>query len=337
MALVGCRKVAPGHIRDHGTLLESRETPYNNVYVFRSGNNVSMTFGFNDNIYTESVYNTADERDLPVPYTRYMTAALVYPPAVRSVLEIGSGGGRMAWYIHLHMPDVQVTSVELDPGVMDLAQKYFGIKEEKNFRLVTRDGRMFLADSKEKYDVILIDAYRGPFVPFHLLTQEFYQLVKEHLENGGVIAQNIEPSTMLFDSAVTTVNSVFPNVDFYEGSGDGQSALTGQDVGGNVVLVAFRFKPEDLSHVAAESQRRFAFRYDIAKMVNDYRYELRPVVVNGQSYLDVFNKDGVATGGIDKAAAKLLTDDFAPVDSLKAIARHNERWTRNNQDVPLRH
>ena len=89
--------------------------------------------------------------------------------------------------------------------MLELAKKYFGIKEEPNFHVANRDGRLFLQESKDHYDIILIDAYRGPFVPFHLLTKEFYQLVKDHLAEGGVVAQNVEPSTMLFDSAVKTI------------------------------------------------------------------------------------------------------------------------------------
>src|SRR5262249_43824838 len=153
--------------------------------------------------------------DLPVTYTRFMTASLMYAKKVESVLEIGFGGGRTSWYLHRFLPDAQITSVELDPAVLDLAKKYFGIREDAKFHVVNQDGRTFLTESKERYDIILIDAYRGPFVPFHLLTKEFYQLVKNHLAEGGVVAQNVEPSTMLFDSAVRTIHSVFPQLDFY--------------------------------------------------------------------------------------------------------------------------
>ena len=57
-------------------------------------------------------------------------------------------------------------------------------------------------------------------MPFHLLTKEFYQIVKDHLAEGGVVAQNVEPSTMLFDSAVKTINAVFPQLDFYRADGN---------------------------------------------------------------------------------------------------------------------
>ena len=293
-ALVG---VAAAPAQDSRNLLESKESLYNNIYVYEQPPYVSMTFGHNRRIYTESVYNTRDDRDLPVEYTRFMTASLMYAKDVHSVLEIGFGGGRTSWYLHRYLPNVQVTSVELDPTVVELARKYFGIKEEPNFQLVNRDGRLFLQESKEHYDLILIDAYRGPFVPFHLLTKEFYQIVREHLADGGVVAQNVEPSTMLFDSAVKTINAVFPQLDFYRADG-------------NIVTVAFdgaERKPEDLAGVARDRDKAYGLRYSLLEMLSQRRHIQ------------------IAGGNVIDPNAKVLTDDFAPVETLKNIERHNRK------------
>lgn len=314
---------------DERVLIDSRESIYNNIYIYRTGTYVSMTFGHNKKLYEESRYNTANERELPVPYTEYMTASLMYPKKIDSILEIGSGGGRIAWYLHCFLPQAHITTVELDPVVGELSHKYFGIREERNFHTVTRDGRMFLAASKDRYDMILIDAYRGPFVPFHLLTKEFYQLVKDHLAEGGVVAQNVEPSTMLFDSTVKTLYAVFPQIEFYDAGGEGtSSALTGADVGNNVVGIAYSGADRtDLSSVAQKRQLELGLAYDLRRML-PHRFLLKPV----GAYLDVVNQAGTATGGIDNSA-KILTDDFAPVESLKAIARHNQKWTFQNDSA----
>ena len=293
-ALVG---IAAAPAQDSRNLLESKESLYNNIYVYEQPPYVSMTFGHNRRIYTESVYNTRDDRDLPVEYTRFMTAGLMYAKDVHSVLEIGFGGGRTSWYLHRFLPNVQVTSVELDPTVVELARKYFGIKEEPNFQVVNRDGRLFLQESKEHYDLILIDAYRGPFVPFHLLTKEFYQIVKGHLADGGVVAQNVEPSTMLFDSAVKTINAVFPQLDFYRADG-------------NIVTVAYdgaERKPEDLAGVARDRDKAYGLRYSLLDMLSQRRHIQ------------------IAGGNVIDPSAKVLTDDFAPVETLKNIERHNRK------------
>ena len=129
-ALVG---IVAAFAQDGRNLLEQKESLYNNIYVYEQPPYVSMTFGHNRRIYTESVYNTRDDRDLPVDYTRFMTASLMYAKDVHSILEIGFGGGRTSWYLHRFLPNVQVTSVELDPTVIELAKKYFGIKDEAEF------------------------------------------------------------------------------------------------------------------------------------------------------------------------------------------------------------
>jgi spermidine synthase len=289
--------VAAGHAQDSRNLLESKESLYNNIYVYEQPPYVSMTFGHNRRIYTESVYNTRDDKELPVDYTRFMTASLMYAKNVHSILEIGFGGGRTAWYLHRFLPNVAITSVELDPAVVQLARKYFGVRDEPNFQVVNRDGRLFLSESKDRYDIILIDAYRGPFVPFHLLTKEFYQIVKDHLAEGGVVAQNVEPTTMLFDSAVKTIDAVFPQLDFYRADG-------------NVVTIAYdspERKPEDLAAAARDRDNAYGLRYSLAEMLNDRR------------------RIDIAGGNVIDASAKVLTDDFAPVEALKSIERHNRK------------
>jgi spermidine synthase len=256
-----------------------------------------MTFGHNRAIYTESVYNRADERELPVAYTRFMTASLSYAKEVGSILEIGFGGGRTAWYLHRFLPNAKITSVELDPAVVALAHKYFGVRDEPNFHVVSQDGRIFLTQTGERYDVILIDAYRGPFVPFHLTTREFYELVKSRLNDGGVVAENIEPSTLLFDAVAKTVSAVFPQLDVYLAEG-------------NVVTVAYAGPARDAAELlrrSGERQAQLGLRYDLRDMLAQRQRYAPRVVAEGPQ-------------------PTILTDDFAPVETLKAIEVHNRKW-----------
>ena len=150
---------------------------------------------------------------------------------------------------------------------------------------------MFLVKTQKTFDFILVDAYRGPFVPFHLLTREFFALAKQRLKPGGVVVQNVEPSTMLFDSAVTTIASVFANLDYYKGEG-------------NIVIVAYdgpRKSAAEVRKVAEERQAKYKFRYDLPSLLGEQ-----------------FNPN------VDWSK-RALTDDFAPVEYLKAIDRHNQR------------
>ena len=195
--------------------------------------------------------------------------------------------------MHKHLPEASVTAVELDAVMIDLAEKYFGMKPEPGLEIVEADGRLHLVRDDTRHDIILIDAYRGPFVPFHLLTKEFYALVKSRLKPGGIVAQNIEPSTMLFDSTHATLLEVFDQVDFIPSSG-------------NVVAIAYDGdrRPElELMRAARERQKIYGLRYPLTRMIGARRRHEKP-------------GDEV----------KALTDDFAPVNVLKAIKVHNRKW-----------
>jgi spermidine synthase len=277
-------------------LVEEVESLYNDIRVTRrTDGNLMLLFGAKRLNYVESIINPNDPLDLPVTYTQSMVAgALAYPSGLDDMMIIGLGGGRTSWYLHKSLPAMNYTAVELDPEVARLGQKYFGVAPEPGFNLEINDGRVWLTRTDKTFDVILVDAYRGPFVPFHLLTREFYELVASHLKPGGVAVQNVEPSTMLFDSAVATIGAAFEHLVFLQGAG-------------NIVIVAYN-GPEktdaEIATLAAERQARYGFRYDIGKLIAERRYE------------PSWDRN-----------AKPLTDDFAPVEYLKAIDRHNEKQT----------
>lgn len=286
-AMVVC---LPFGAQAQGTLLESRESVYNNIYVFEQGDHVIMQFGKNTQFWTESVYDRSDPKALPVAYTRSLTVALAYPPDPKSLLEIGLGGGRTAAYLNIHMPELAIHSVELDPDVIELAEKHFDLRQNDHFTISALDGRLHLMRDKSRHDVILVDAYRGPFVPFHLLTREFYLTAQRRLSENGVLAQNIEPTTMLFDSAIATLASVFDNVELYPASG-------------NVVAIAYDGPVQvqgDLMTRAQQLQARHGFKYPLTDIL-DKRHKL-----SGPSTADP------------------LVDDFAPVEMLKSVERHNQ-------------
>lgn len=284
----------PGAQTEPGLVVKV-ESLYNDIYLYRQPNGYYLlSFGAERLRYIESIVNPRDELELPVEYTRSMVgAALAYPTELNSAAIIGLGGGRTAWYLHKSVPELKFTAVELDPEVARMADRYFHVRPEDNFALEIRDGRIWLSRTDEKFDVILVDAYRGPFVPFHLLTTEFYQLVAEHLKPGGIAVQNVEPTTMLFDSAVATIKSAFDHVEFLSGEG-------------NIVIVAYNGPLKDEATIrkqAADRQAAYGFRYPLPGLLEN-RFE------------PPWNEE-----------TKPLTDDFAPVEYLKAIERHNERQT----------
>jgi len=255
-----------------------RESQYATTYVDRDGKYLTMRFGVNKCLFTESRYNPQDPTELPLVYTRYMTVALAYAPRTARVVDIGLGGGRIASYLHDFIPESRVTCVELDPGVVELAQHYFGVRPGPRLELVTQDGRIYMARSNESFDLILVDAYQGTLVPFHLVTREFYAILKRRLAPGGVVAQNIMPSVLDLDRMVATARAEFPNVDLYR-------------AGGNWVLVA--------QDGAARSDAELRLRARELQGAHALRYPL-------ESMLAVRRANAEAKG-------EPFTDDFAPV------------------------
>jgi len=268
-----------------------RESQYQTIYVGRQGGAYSMVFGINQSLFTESLYDPSRPRELPVEYTRYMTVGLAYAAQTSSILEIGLGGGTTAQYIHLHAPEAQITCVELDKDVIALATKYFGFRPDAKLRAVESDGRRFFARDHGRYDVIMVDAYRGTFVPFHLLTKEYFTILKSRLTPGGAVVQNIEPCTMLYPAAVNTLRAVFANVDLYE-------------AGGNVVAVAYdgpERTPQALAERAAVLQKTYKFTHPMTQLIGRRKIIRR-----------------------DMAGGRVLVDDFAPAESLAGISRGND-------------
>jgi len=102
------------------------------------------------------------------------------------------GGGAYSYpkdFLSNH-PDAEMDVVEIDAGLTELAKKFFSLSDSPQLKIFHQDGRVFLKNTENKYDVIFIDAFASS-VPFHLTTKEFVDSVFEHLNDGGVVIMNI--------------------------------------------------------------------------------------------------------------------------------------------------
>src|SRR5205085_4930844 len=234
------------------------ENEYNDVFITKRGHQLVMSFQIKGWDYTESVSNLLDPDDLPLRYAQVMTIATIYPEAPRRILMLGLGGGSISTYLGRFMPETAVTTMEIDPGVITAAKTYFGLRESERMRYRAGDGRVFLNRDSERYDLILVDAYRGGYVPFHLLTREFYGLVKQRLAPGGAAAFNVHDGSKLYASTVRTLGEVFPGIDLYP-THDGEV----------IVVASLRPRPDKaaLEVRAAELQERYHFRFPLPQLV----------------------------------------------------------------------
>jgi spermidine synthase len=270
------------------------ESEYNDIFITKRRNELTMSFQLKGWDYTESVTNLADPDDLPLRYAQAMSTAVIYPQAPKKILMLGLGGGSLSTYLGRFMPDVSIDTVELDRRVIEAAQKYFGLRETGRVRYFEGDGRVFLNRHKALYDLILLDAYRGGYVPFHLLTKEFYLLVKQRLAPGGAVASNVHDGSKLYAATVKTLTEVFSKLDLYP---------TG--VGEVIAMANVDGLPdrETLARRAEALQQRYGFRFPLPRQL-----ERR-----------IDNPQAQARGGT------LLTDDFAPVNLYDTIGRERAR------------
>jgi spermidine synthase len=243
-------------------VLDSVRSEYNSIIVRQLGSQVMLDFQVGRCEFVESVRDLSDPAALPVEYTRSVTAALAYPARLDSILEIGVGGASTLTYLHRHLPQTRLTGVEIDAAVIRMAQKHFGLKPDARLNIVIADGRAHLAASPARHDLIIVDAYRGTWVPETLTSVEFFQLVKSRLAPGGAVAQNVEPTTLFYDGLAATLAQVFDHVDAY-----------GTEAGGgpsNVVLVAYDGPKRAKAALEARAQalqRAHAFHHPLPELV----------------------------------------------------------------------
>ena len=233
------------------------ESEYNDIFITKRRAELILTTQVKGERYTESIANLSDPDDLPMKYAQAMTATLLYPPAPKRILMIGLGGGSIPVYLGRFMPDATIDTVEIDPGIIKAAKDYFGVLESPRLRYIANDGRVFLNRNKDTYDVIFLDAYLNGYVPFHLLTKEFFTLIKERLTPGGAAAFNVHDGTRLYDSTLVTLRAVFPTVDLYP-SGEYET-----------IMVRDRRAALDKDALKARAdalQERYKFRFAMTKL-----------------------------------------------------------------------
>jgi spermidine synthase len=238
--------------------------------------------------YAQSVISRDDPNALHMRYATYAVtgAALVENP--RRALFIGLGAGSMPKFFARAFPDCTVEVAEIDAKVAEVARRYFFLPDLPNMTVTIMDGRMYLRQSKEKYDLIYLDAYRDQMIPFHLMTRDFLEEVKQKLAPGGVLVSNIavRDSAQLYPWMLRTYQSCFPTI---------LSARIPLSI--NKVLLCLAeedaVKPADLVANARDFAQRVPLGYDPVECARGY-------------------DDSSSSTRSDK----VLTDQFAPVNLM---------------------
>lgn len=250
------------------SVLYEDQSLYHYIRVEENGPVRTLLFRRRGSDYDESVVDIAEPLRLVMYYSRLMYAGLLFTPEPKRVLVVGLGGGTLSRVTAHYFPEAQVDSIELDPEVAKLAKKYFLFRETQHVRLFVRDGRVHvksLTRGNTKYDIIMLDAFRGGYIPYHLTTKEFLEECRSILSPNGVVVANLRPGFLLYEYQRRTFAKVFKS----------QYAFGG---GSNKILVASPEKTslteQELKERAAKLQERHDFSFDIQSVASEYDPEI---------------------------------------------------------------
>jgi spermidine synthase len=212
VALAAVLAVPAGVVKPVPGLLYEKDSQYQFVQVVQKGSVRDLYL--NEGIAVHSEWRphtvlTGDEWDM------FLTVPPLLGRTVRRVAILGDAGGTTARAYGVFYPSARIDGVELDPAVTAAARKYMGLGRIRRLHVVTADARPFLEHTHERFDLILVDAYRQPYVPFYLATQQFFRLVRSRLRPGGVVALNVATvprDHRLADGVAGTLRTVFPQV-----------------------------------------------------------------------------------------------------------------------------
>lgn len=255
------------------------DSPYHRITVRDRGPLRILYFNFAEQ--TRMFRN--DPNGAGAPYIDAMHIAPLMRPQIRRVLMIGIGGGSALKQFLANYPDVTIDAVEVDPLVVKVAREHFGVKDDPRLRMHVADGRVFLKRSRETWDLIVVDVVTtsryGDTLPPHLVTREFFTEAAGHLSERGVLHVHCTFwRSPIFPAFEKTLLAVFPSL----------LRTEGEFLASPLPLV---FDRDDLAAKAKSSRVAHlpALQQHIARLTSE---RLPP------------------------GNAPLLTDDYAPVDTL---------------------
>ncbi len=191
------------------------QSAYNYIEVLESNGFTLLRLNEGQGIHsiyhpTELFYGGPWEQVLPAPFFN----PNFNPSDVQAMGIVGLAGGTTARQATAVFGEIPIDGWEIDPAILKVGQEYFGMTLP-NVHTFAEDGRWGLTHSDRQYTIISVDAYRVPYIPPHLTTQEFFQTVYDRLTPDGAMTINVGRAPndrRLVDGLVGTISTVFPSV-----------------------------------------------------------------------------------------------------------------------------
>lgn len=174
------------HHTNSQTEIYSHTSAYHDIDVTDHGFIRVLSFAHHrqSSMYLDSPFDTDFE------YPSYFHIALAIKPDATRTLAIGLGGGTVVKRMWRDYPEMRVDAVELDPDVVDVAQRFFALPEDERIRVFVDDGRHFLETRSGVYDIVIVDVFDDDLVPAQLTDDSFMRTLRDRLATDGVVTYN---------------------------------------------------------------------------------------------------------------------------------------------------
>ncbi len=198
-----------------GRVIHKERSLYRTVLVVQDQNRICMQFSVRRDQRNQSCKDRRDAKRLVFEYAKLVFAGFLLNPEPQNILVVGLGGGTLPVAFRELLPNARIDVVEIDPAVASVAREFFDYEVTAPGELYVQDARIFgkrAAKRDVRYDLILLDAFNGDYIPEHLMTREYLLETRELLAPGGVLLANTFAISKLYHHESTTYNSVFDNL-----------------------------------------------------------------------------------------------------------------------------
>jgi len=193
-------------------VIHQERSPYSTILVNQRGTVICMQFSVRRDQRNQTCMDQRRPKEMLFPYTRMMMASLLLNPAPERILMLGLGGGTLPMALDQLLPNAHQDVIEIDPAVVRVAREFFNFAPSDRVNVVTEDGRVFVKRALQqgkRYDLIMLDAFTGEYIPEHLMTREFLEEVRGLLSETGVLVANTFSISKLYTYESATYAAVF--------------------------------------------------------------------------------------------------------------------------------
>lgn len=272
-------------------IVYNKKSLYRNIMVSDEGDQFCMTFRMQSGAVhaLQSCMYKADHDRLVFDYSKATLAALLVVPKPKRVLVLGMGGGSIPRVYRKLFPETPIDVVEIDEAVVQVAAQWFDFKAGGKLKVHVKDGRQFVKQAGvfgQSWDIVLLDAFNGDYIPEHMMSKEFLEECQRILAPNGVLVANTFSASRLYQSESATYAAVF-----------GRFVNLKREDGNRIILVR--------NGAALTLPQLKAMVPSVAPMLQPFGVDFAAVLADARTAPDWDPK------------ARVLTDDWNPANVMR--------------------